>query len=117
MYMSPEQARGEQLDQQTDLFSLGSVLYSLCTGKPPFRGDTSYGVMRKIIDEDPTPVRELNPEIPIWMVSFIEKLMSKKKAIGSLPLRRCTSYWKLASHTNSGHRPIHFRPASEKANN
>ena len=78
-YMSPEQARGEQLDQQSDLFSLGSLLYALCTGRPPYRDDTSYGVMRKIIDDVPVPIRKLNPETPTWMVSIVEQLMAKKK--------------------------------------
>lgn len=78
-YMSPEQARGAQLDQQSDLFSLGSLLYTLCTGRPPFRDDTSYGVMRKIIDEEPEPIRKYSPETPLWMVEFVEQLMAKKK--------------------------------------
>lgn len=81
MYMSPEQARGEKVDQQSDLFSLGSVLYALCTGRPPFRGDTSYGVMRQIIDEQPMAVREVNPDVPEWLAVVIEKLMSKDKAL------------------------------------
>lgn len=80
MYMSPEQARGEQVDQKSDLFSLGSVLYTLCTGRPPYRADSSYGVMRRIIDESPTPIRELNPEIPEWLAWLVELLMSKDKA-------------------------------------
>ena len=80
MYMSPEQAAGNKVDQQSDLFSLGSVLYALCTGQPPYRDDSSYGVMRQIIDEDPTPLNELNPAVPDWMVSIIEKLMAKEKA-------------------------------------
>ena len=79
-YMSPEQARGESVDQTSDLFSLGSVLYALCTGRPPFRADTSYGVMRRIIDETAVPVRELNPEIPEWLAQIVEKLMAKDKA-------------------------------------
>jgi uncharacterized protein (TIGR03067 family) len=78
-YMSPEQASGEQLDQQSDLFSLGSLLYALCTGRPPYRDDTSYGVMRKIIDEAPTPIQKLSPETPNWMVSIVDQLMAKKK--------------------------------------
>ncbi len=78
-YMSPEQARGEQLDQQSDLFSFGSLLYALCTGRPPFRDDTSYGVMRKIIDEVPAPIRKLSPQTPVWMAALVEQLMAKKK--------------------------------------
>jgi uncharacterized protein (TIGR03067 family) len=79
-YMSPEQARGEQVDQQSDLFSLGSVLYALCTGRPPYRSDSSWGVMRKIIDDVPAPIQKLNAEIPHWLSSIVEKLMSKDKA-------------------------------------
>ena len=79
-YMSPEQARGESVDQASDLFSLGSVLYALCTGRPPFRAETSYGVMRRIIDESAVPIREINPEIPDWLAQIVEKLMAKDKA-------------------------------------
>ncbi|MEM8666048.1 MAG: serine/threonine-protein kinase [Planctomycetota bacterium] len=80
MYMSPEQARGEQVDQQSDLFSFGSVMYALCTGHPPYRADSSYGVMRRIIDEEPTPIRERNPQIPSWLASIVERLMAKEKS-------------------------------------
>ena len=79
MYMSPEQAQGEHLDQKSDLFSLGCVLYALCTGHPPFRADTSFGVMRMIIDEEPKAIRDLNPEVPIWLAKFVIKLMAKDK--------------------------------------
>jgi serine/threonine protein kinase len=79
-YMSPEQARGESIDQRSDLFSLGSVLYTLCTGRPPFRAESSFGVMRKISDEEATPIRELNPDIPEWLVLIIRKLMAKDKS-------------------------------------
>lgn len=78
-YMSPEQARGEQLDQRSDLFSLGSLLYTLCTGHPPFRDETSYGVMRKIMDEVPEPLHKQRPQTPIWLIDLIEQLMAKKK--------------------------------------
>jgi serine/threonine protein kinase len=78
-YMSPEQARGEFVDQASDLFSLGSVLYTLCTGRVPFRADSSLSVMRKIIDEEPAPILELNPEIPGWLRDIIAQLMAKNK--------------------------------------
>ncbi|MEM7473770.1 MAG: protein kinase [Planctomycetota bacterium] len=80
MYMSPEQARGESIDPKSDLFSLGSVLYALCTGQPPYRADTSYSVMRKIIEESPTAIRELNPSLPDWLASIVEKLMARDKS-------------------------------------
>ncbi len=73
-YMSPEQARGESIDQRSDLFSLGSVLYAMCTGRAPFRAETSYGVLRRITDSPPRPIRELNPDIPIWLCRLIGKL-------------------------------------------
>jgi protocatechuate 3,4-dioxygenase beta subunit len=80
-YMSPEQARGIPIDFRSDLFSLGSVLYSLCTGRPPFRAETSYGVLRLITDEDPTPIRELNADIPDWLCWIIGKLMAKQPEV------------------------------------
>jgi serine/threonine protein kinase len=79
-YMSPEQARGAALDQRSDLFSLGSVLYAMCTGKSPFRGESAVAVLRRVSDETPTPVRSLNPEVPEWLASLIERLMAKNPA-------------------------------------
>jgi len=76
-YMSPEQARGESVDQRSDLFSLGSVMYAMCTGRPPFRAESSYGVLRRITDEEPRAIREINPDIPQWLCAIIAKLMSK----------------------------------------
>jgi len=73
-FMSPEQARGDRVDHRSDLFSLGSVLYAMCTGRPPFRAETSYGVLRRITDSKPRAVRELNPEMPTWLGRVIEKL-------------------------------------------
>ncbi len=77
-YMSPEQARGAQIDHRSDLFSLGSVLYTLCTGRAPFRAESSYGVLRRIIDDTPRPIQEINPDIPDWLCRIIEKLMHKR---------------------------------------
>jgi serine/threonine protein kinase len=79
-YMSCEQAQGESVDHRSDLFSLGSVMYTMCTGRPPFRAETSYGILRRIIDCDPRPIREVNPEIPGWLVSVIAKLHQKDPA-------------------------------------
>jgi hypothetical protein len=79
-YMSPEQARGEAVDPRSDLFSLGSVLYAMCTGGPPFRADGSMAVLRRVCDGAPTPVREANPEVPDWLAAIIEKLHAKDPA-------------------------------------
>ncbi|MBN8601789.1 MAG: protein kinase [Planctomycetes bacterium] len=77
-YMSPEQARAESVDHRSDLFSLGSVMYAMCTGHAPFRAESSYAVLRLITDKDPRPIRELNPDIPEWFVEIITKLMEKR---------------------------------------
>jgi serine/threonine-protein kinase len=76
-FMSPEQARGEALDARSDLFSLGSVLYTMATGRPPFRAETSLGILRRITDTEPRPIREINPEIPDWLAAIVNKLHAK----------------------------------------
>ena len=79
-YMSPEQARGEAIDHRTDLFSLGSVLYAMATGRPPFRADTPYGVLRRICETEPRPVVEINPAVPAWLAKIIARLHEKDPA-------------------------------------
>ncbi len=79
-YMSPEQVRGEAIDGRSDLFSLGSVMYAMCTGRSPFRAESNYAVLRRITDARPLPVRELNPEIPAWLEWLIGKLHAKSVA-------------------------------------
>ena len=76
-YMSPEQARGETVDPSSDLFSLGSVLYAMCTGRRPFSEGTTYGVIRSICEDTPTSIRSLNPDIPVWLERLIQLLMEK----------------------------------------
>src|SRR5262245_9968990 len=76
-YMSPEQARGDAVDSASDLFSLGSVLYAMCTGRPPFRAETAYGVLRRITDSEPRPIRETNPQAPAWVDALVQRLLSK----------------------------------------
>ena len=77
-FMSPEQARGETMEHRSDLFSLGSVLYTMCTGRSPFRAETSYGVLRRITDDQPTAIREINPDVPAWLCQIIDKLLAKQ---------------------------------------
>jgi serine/threonine-protein kinase len=76
-YMAAEQAKGETVDHRADLFSLGSVLYAMCTGHSPFRAETTMGVLRRICDSRPRPVRDVNPEIPEWLAEIINKLHEK----------------------------------------
>jgi serine/threonine-protein kinase len=76
-YMAPEQARGETADYRADLFSLGSTLYAMCTGHPPFRAESAVVVLRRVSDDTPRPVREINPDIPEWLEAIINKLHAK----------------------------------------
>jgi WD40 repeat protein len=78
LYMSPEQARGEPTDYRTDLFSLGSVLYTLCAGRPPFRADTTGGLLNRIRAGAPQPVHEVNIDVPEWLGFLIGKLHAKE---------------------------------------
>lgn len=78
-YMSPEQVRGEALDARSDLFGLGCVMYAMCTGHSPFRSETSYAVMRRITDDEPRPIQEINPDVPVWLSHLITKLLSKAR--------------------------------------
>jgi serine/threonine protein kinase len=78
-YMSPEQARGEELDRRTDLFSLGTVLYQMATGKPPFSGATSAVIFHSILQLDPQPVSQLNATLPAKLQEIIEKLLEKDR--------------------------------------
>lgn len=78
-FMSPEQAQGLPVDPRSDLFSLGSTLYMAATGREPFRSDTVFGVIKKVCEHEPTPIRELNPEIAPWLAAFVQRLMYKDR--------------------------------------
>ena len=73
-YMAPEQARGEAVDHRADLFSLGSVLYAMACGRPPFRAGSTIAVLRRVSDDPPRPVREVNPDVPEWLAAIIARL-------------------------------------------
>jgi serine/threonine protein kinase/formylglycine-generating enzyme required for sulfatase activity len=78
LYMAPEQALGQPLDHRTDLFSLGSVLYQIACGRPPFRAPTAIAVLRRVAEDTPRALQEIVPEIPDWLVAIINKLLAKK---------------------------------------
>jgi len=76
-FMSPEQAKGERVDQRSDLFSLGCVMYAMCAGRSPFRATNIAATIRRVCDDEPKPIEEINPEVPEWMIVVIEKLLDK----------------------------------------
>ncbi len=76
-YMSPEQALGKPLDARSDLFALGAVLFTLATGKPPFRAESSHAVLRMVTDVEPADVRLANPDMPAWLAAIIGRLLAK----------------------------------------
>jgi serine/threonine protein kinase len=79
-YMAPEQAQGATPDLRADLFSLGSTLYAACAGHPPFRADSPLAVLRRVSDDNPRPLCEINPDVPIWLDAAIARLMAKDPA-------------------------------------
>lgn len=79
-YMSPEQAQGQRIDHRTDLFSLGCVLYAMCTGCAAFRADSAVAVMNRVVHNAPRPIRELNEDIPEWLCDIVGKLLAKDAA-------------------------------------
>jgi len=80
LFMAPEQARGETLDHRADLFSLGSVLYTMCSGRPPFRASCTLAVLKRVVEDTPRPIPEIIPEVPQWLCEIIARLHAKKPA-------------------------------------
>jgi serine/threonine protein kinase len=79
-YMAPEQARGEVVDHRADLFSLGSVLYAMCTCQPPFRATATLATLRQVSEQQPVPPRSLNPDVPAFLDAVILRLLEKDPA-------------------------------------
>jgi hypothetical protein len=79
-YMAPEQALGQAVDHRADLFSLGSVLYALCTGRPPYAGSTTLAVIRLVADGAPLSLGASAPGIPPWLAEVVSRLHSLNPA-------------------------------------
>lgn len=79
-YMAPEQARGDSIDSRADLFSLGCVMYAMATGHSPFRAETAMGVLHRICNADPRPIRQVRPDLPRWFDELVCKTLLAKDA-------------------------------------
>ncbi len=77
-FMSPEQAQGQAVDHRSDLFSLGSVMYSMCVGEPAFYAETAVAALRRVCDDQPAAIQTVRKEIPHWLCDIVEKLMAKR---------------------------------------
>src|SRR5690606_20544929 len=77
-YLSPEQCLGENIDQRTDIYSLGVTLYEMLTGVTPLKADSPLALLRQIIDVEPRDVGELRPEVPESLRAILRKMMAKK---------------------------------------
>jgi serine/threonine protein kinase len=78
-YMSPEQAQGEDLDNRTDIWSFGVVLYEMLTGRMPFRGGQESIILHSIVGAEPKPLRQLKPDIPVELQKIIERALKKRR--------------------------------------
>ncbi len=76
-YMSPEQARGDAIDTRSDQFSLGSVMYFMLTGRPPFRASGAMGVLHRICNEPHRSLDQINSDVPVEVIQLIDRLLSK----------------------------------------
>src|SRR5215471_3183017 len=106
-YMSPEQVRGKELDLRTDLFSFGAVMYEMCTGMLPFRGDTSGVVFESILNRTPASAVRLNPDTTPKLEEIISKCLEKDRGLRYQHASDiCTDLQRLKRDTESGKAPV-----------
>ena len=120
-YMSPEQARGEAIDARSDLFSFGSLLYALATGRPPFRAETPLAVLRKVTESSPRPIHEINERIPDWFNSLVRQLMEADRDHRIESAERATELIRAAHahvlHPTANGLPVELEPSPQSGGN
>jgi serine/threonine protein kinase len=80
-YMSPEQVQGKDVDHRSDIWSFAVVLYEMLAGKPPFKGQYDQAVMYAIMNEDPVPIRKINPEVPAELERILNRALKKNREL------------------------------------
>ncbi|HET7841776.1 MAG TPA: protein kinase [Terriglobia bacterium] len=111
-YMSPEQARGEELDARTDLFSLGATLYEMVTGKMPFPGNNPATIFGAILHQAPVEVAQLNPEVPSELERIINKALEKDRDLRYQSAAEMRSDLKRLKRDTESGRSTAFRTSS-----
>jgi serine/threonine protein kinase len=80
LYMSPEQALGDEVDARSDLFSLGAIMYEMISGQTPFQGNSALAILKQISEGKQRPLKQLDPTVPGWIAEMVDELLAKKPA-------------------------------------